>query len=201
MDILDSHIKTLDRDGVVIVNNAVSGELKYLQHRYSSGWSEILDNFSTLKWNKIKFNSDCQINTGFIGKDLYNGHLKAEYKSTGIIDMTNSRYDFTYNLEHVKIQSNYIKNIMKNTLKNEENSDVGGLPILKNIDYPNQSHRSNYNRNGKWHRDAYSLFDNETLDITLPPFYYTILVPLFTMQATNGRNTEFIPGSHRFNLA
>lgn len=205
MDILDSHIKTLDRDGVVIVNNALSsGELEYLQHRYSSGWSEILDNFSTLKWNKIKFNPDCQINMGFIGKDLYDGHHKAEYKSTGLIDMANSRYDFLYNLEDVKIQSNDVNYIMKNMLKNEYNSYLGGLPILNDIDYSNQSHKSNLplqNRNGKWHRDAYSLFDNETLDITLPPFYYTILLPLFNVQASSGRNTEFIPGSHRVNLA
>ena len=74
MDILDTHIKTLERDGVVIVNNALSpGELEYLHHRYSSGWREILDNFSRLKWTEIKFNPDCQINMGFIGKDLYDG--------------------------------------------------------------------------------------------------------------------------------
>ena len=218
MDILDSHIKTLERDGVVILENAISSEeLEYLHQQYSSGWREIIDNFSTLNWKQIKFNPDCQINMGFIGKDLYDGHHMAEYKSTGILDMSNSRYDFTYGLENVKIQSNDVNYIMKKMLKNEYNSYLGGLPILNNVDYPKQ------NRNGKWHRDAYSLFDNETLDMTLPPFYYTVLIPyypmrqswvipyypirqswvipLFTMQSTSGRNTEFIPGSHRINLA
>lgn len=216
MDILDSHIKTLERDGVVIVNNALSlEELEYIHHQYSSGWQDILDNFTTLNWKQIKFNPDCQINMGFIGKDLYDRHYMAEYKSTGILDMSNSRYDFLYGLEDVKIQSNDVNYIMKKMLKNEYNSYLGGLPILNNtlltntsvlgnIDYPNQSHKSNLpnqNRNGKWHRDAYSLFDNEALDMTLPPFYYTVLIPLFTMQTTSGRNTEFIPGSHRVNLA
>jgi len=205
MDILDSHIKILERDGVVILENALSlEELEYLKYQYSSGWQEILDNFSTLNWKQIKFNSDCQINMGFVGKDLYDGHHMAEYKSTGILDMSNSRYDFLYGLEDIKIQSNNVNYIMKKMLKNEYNSYLGGLPILNNVDNSIQSHKSNLpnqNRNGKWHRDAYSLFDNETLDITLPPFYYTILMPLFTMQATNGLNTEFIPGSHRVSLA
>ena len=85
--------------------------------------------------------------------------------------MSNSRYDFTYGLEDVKIQSSDVNYIIKKMLKNEYNSYLGGLPM---VDNPNQSHKSNLplqNRNGKWHRDAYSLFDNETLDLTLPPFY------------------------------
>lgn len=37
MDILDSHIKTLERDGVVILENALSSEeLEYIHHQYSS---------------------------------------------------------------------------------------------------------------------------------------------------------------------
>jgi len=205
MDILDTHIETLERDGVVILENALSSkELIYLHNRYSSGWREILDKFSTLKWTGIKFNPDCQINMGFIGKDLYDGHHMAEYKSTGILDMSNGRYDFTYGLEDVKIQSSDVNYIIKKMLKNEYNSYIGGLPILNNIDFSNKTHKSHLqhqNRNGKWHRDAYSLFDNETFDMALPPFYYTVLIPLFTMQTTRGRNTEFIPGSHRVNLA
>lgn len=195
MNILDTHIETLERDGVVIVENAISNsDLEYLCHQYSSGWDEILDNFSDLQWREIVFNPDCQINTGFIGKDLYDGHHIAEYKSTSILDMANNRYDFTYGLENTKIQSSDINYIMKKLLKNEYNSYLGGLPMLGDS-------KHHQNRTGKWHRDAYSLFDNETLDMTLPPFYYTILIPLFTMQVRHGRNTEFILGSHRVNLA
>lgn len=195
MNILDTHIETLDRNGIVIVENAISNsELEYLANQYSRGWNEILDNFSRLQWHEIYFNLDCQTNTGFIGKDLYDGHHIAEYKSTSILDMSNNRYDFTYGLENIKIQSRDINYIIHKMLKNEYNSYLGGLPMLDNS-------KSNHIRNGKWHRDAYSLFDNEIYDMSLPPFYYTILIPLFDMHSHSGRNTEFILGSHRINLA
>lgn len=207
LDVLDTHCRTLARDGVVIIENALSNsELEYLYQKYSSGWNEILDNFSNLQWREIHFNPDCQINTGFIGKDLYDRHHIAEYKSTSILDMSNNRFDFTYGLTDIKLQSTDVNYIMKKMLKNEYNYYLGGLPMLDNsIIHNNRSHiytnTSNNIRNGKWHRDAYSLFDNEALDMILPPFYYTILIPLFTMQTSSGRNTEFIPGSHCINLA
>ena len=165
---IDTYIKALERDGVIIVKNAISSsELEYLGNKYSSGWGEILDNLEILKWREIKFNPDCQITTGFVSKDLYDGHHIAEYKDTSILDMSRSRYDFTYGLEDIKIQSNKVNYIIEKMLKNEYNSYLGGLPMLM---------RTTQNSIGKWHRDAYSLFDNETLDITLPPFYYTVLM-------------------------
>jgi len=189
---LDTYISQLERNGVVIVENAIApNELEYLGNKYSSGWREILDNFSTLKWKDIKFNSDCQITTGFVGKDLYDGHRIAEYKDTSILDMSRNRYDFILGLEDVKITSSKVNYIMKTMLKTEYNSYLGGLPMLT---------KTTQDSIGKWHRDAYSLFDKETLDMTLPSFYYTVLIPLFPMQASQGRNTEFILGSHRINL-
>lgn len=44
-----------------------------------------------------------------------------------------------------------------------------------------------------------SLFDDEALDMTLPPFYLTVLAPLEDVQVGDS-TTEFICGSHRVNL-
>jgi hypothetical protein len=54
-------------------------------------------------------------------------------------------------------------------------------------------------RNGTWHRDAYSLFDDETLDLKLPTFYLTVLIPLVDVLPGDS-TTEFIVGSHKLNL-
>ena len=52
---------------------------------------------------------------------------------------------------------------------------------------------------GGWHRDPGSLFDDEKLDIEIPDFYMTMLVPLDTTGADNGA-TEFILGSHKMTV-
>jgi ectoine hydroxylase-related dioxygenase (phytanoyl-CoA dioxygenase family) len=67
----------------------------------------------------------------------------------------------------------------------------GGLPVLpKASNILEEQH-------GFWHRDAYSLFNDELLDISLPPFYYTVLIPLQTLDENTGGCTEFILGSHK----
>jgi hypothetical protein len=52
---------------------------------------------------------------------------------------------------------------------------------------------------GGWHRDPGSLFDDEKLDLAIPEFYVTMLVPLGTTGADNGA-TEFILGSHKMTV-
>ena len=49
---------------------------------------------------------------------------------------------------------------------------------------------------GPWHRDTYLLFDDETIDIRLPPYYFTVLIPLVAVDDQNGA-TEFLKGSHK----
>lgn len=49
---------------------------------------------------------------------------------------------------------------------------------------------------GKWHRDTYDLFHDEMLNLSLPPCYLTVLVPLVPMSKKNGA-TEIVPGSHK----
>lgn len=52
---------------------------------------------------------------------------------------------------------------------------------------------------GGWHRDPGSLFDDEKLDLEIPDFYMTMLVPLDVTGADNGA-TEFILGSHKMTV-
>jgi hypothetical protein len=74
--------------------------------------------------------------------------------------------------------------IANKLLKSDYISYAGSLPSI-----PNSKH-------GSWHRDVYSLFDDEVLETTLPIFYVTVLIPLVDLDATNGA-TEFIAGSHK----
>lgn len=52
------------------------------------------------------------------------------------------------------------------------------------------------------HRDIYSIYNNskgndiDELDVRLPPYYFTVLIPLVQLTEENGP-TEFIKGSHR----
>jgi ectoine hydroxylase-related dioxygenase (phytanoyl-CoA dioxygenase family) len=53
-----------------------------------------------------------------------------------------------------------------------------------------------------WHRDVYSLLNTtegvnlDALDLSLPPYYFTVLIPLVEMTKEYGP-TEFIKGSHK----
>jgi len=54
---------------------------------------------------------------------------------------------------------------------------------------------------GRWHRDQYSLFEDENLDLTLPCFYLTLIVPLVDLSdPVQGGGTEFVVGSHKMNF-
>ena len=47
---------------------------------------------------------------------------------------------------------------------------------------------------GDWHRDVYKLFSEE-IDLKLPPYYYTLIIPLRDVSKVSG-STELIPRSH-----
>jgi len=53
---------------------------------------------------------------------------------------------------------------------------------------------------GKWHRDVgVGLFHNLDLEMTLPDYYMTVIMPLFNSSVTLQTGTEVIIGSHRTN--
>lgn len=112
--------------------------------------------------------------------------------------MGNERYDFTYGFENIYLQSETVNIVIQKMLHCEYNSYIGALPILERNSHKDPI-KTTINLQGVWHRDAYSLFDDETIDLGIKPFYYTVLIPLDDMNS-NGRTTEFILSSHRVNL-
>ena len=199
----------LDTNGLAVLRNVFSQkEIEIFRNIYFTSWNEIKNNYP-LEWKTIKYKSSCNKYDNFVGTDLYAGKYYGTYKDTIILDMGKNRFDFTYNLDNLKEKialPETITNLLQNKLCCEYEYYYGGLPIETisssyNID-------SNFidccsvelDRNGYWHRDAYSLFNNEELDLSLPPFYYTILIPLNNIDAHSG-GTEFILGSHKTNLS
>jgi len=83
-----------------------------------------------------------------------------------------------------------VYDILQTELKFGYSGYVGALPVLAG---------AGMSSDGYWHRDAYSLYEDEDFDIKLPPFYYTMLVPLDDLEDGQGV-TEFCLGSHKFNF-
>lgn len=209
MDISTSKNK-LDSNGLILIPNAIDlQELARLHEMYDASWSEIKPKLAMLDWKRMRFNSGVQSQTGFFGKNIYDGKLVASYpsscgndnsdycgcKSSQIINMGNGRYDFVHGFSGLQLDSEPVNVIMKAMLCGEYESYMGALPMLE-ADNAGASESSN----GIWHRDAYSLFDDESIDLVLKPFYYTVLIPLDDVHESSGRTTEFILGSHKVNL-
>jgi hypothetical protein len=199
----------LEQNGVVYLENVFKkDQIDIMQDIYNQSWNEIKSQFPTT-WLTRKYKPNCAKYDNFIGSDLYNNKKIAYYKNTIILDMQKNRYDFTYNLDLLKDMiylPQIINNIMQQLLICEYDYYYGGLPI-ENIQEETYNPKQNNtqdntqdNVNGFWHRDAYSLFNKEHSDLELPPFYYTILIPLQYTDANNG-GTEFILASHKINLS
>lgn len=205
---MNRYIEILERDGLVCLENVITlNEIEEWKNSYISAWKEIKSNWNNLIWKSITYKKehlyyvenkeDYEVhNLDFISIDLYDGKKYAIYKNTSIIDMGNGRYDFIYGFNNINpLLNNKLNTIIKSQLKFNYHCIVGGLPVENyNINIENI--------NGKWHRDAYSLYKNEKIDLILPPMYFTILIPLedIDIEHKNSIKTEFIIGSHKLNL-
>ena len=200
----------LEKNGVVKLPNVFSlDDIDIFRNTYFSAWNEIKK--YPLEWNTIIYKNNCSKYDNFIGTDLYSNKKYSFYKDTIILDMGKNRYDFTYNLDNLKkliVLPQCITNILQQTLQCEYDYYYGGLPMepISNNTRVNDNGNDNgincggLDMNGFWHRDAYSLFNDETLDLSLPSFYYTMLIPLDNIDEYSG-GTEFILGSHKTNLS
>jgi hypothetical protein len=92
--------------------------------------------------------------------------------------------------EFVQSSSGALKSIIEESLGGKYGDSIkwriGALP--------SEAHEEGKNGDGKWHRDTISLF-SEAIDITLPPHYITVIVPLDPVKREDGP-TEFLLGSH-----
>jgi ectoine hydroxylase-related dioxygenase (phytanoyl-CoA dioxygenase family) len=110
------------------------------------------------------------------------------FRGSTVIFLEKGRYDLELDFGIFRsrrlLHNRRIINITNKLLKSDYISYAGSLPSIPN------------SKDGSWHRDVYSLFDDEELETTLPVFYITVLIPLVDIDASNGA-TEFIVGSHR----
>jgi hypothetical protein len=163
-------INQLQRDGIVIIPDVYSLEMiSDLRNEYKKLWNTLSQNLPKLK------------------KDSKGTYW---FEDTEILDLAKGRFDFYWGMDkgifacEKFLEPNPIKQLMKMELKSDYSHYAGALPSIGK------------SQNGKWHRDVYSLFNDEKLEISLPPFYFTILVPLVEITTENGP-TEFIIGSHK----
>lgn len=182
-------LSTLNTTGIVVLNNCICAEeLTRLTTIYTNSLETIKLDKHNLQWKQIQLKNPNNP-LKYIGQSLYQDNFIADFQDTQIVNMNNSRYDFSYNLENILLNAPLVMDVVKNVLKYDYNYYCGGLPVL-----------GNFNKDGNWHRDAYSLFDNENIDLVLEPFYLTALIPLHDI-LENDITTEFILGSHKLHLA
>lgn len=181
-------------NGVVKIESVYSEmDITNLKKLYNESWNNVKKVWPD-RWYYRKYLDMNNKYDNFMGTDLYNGRKIAYLDDTMILDMGNNRFDFTYQLETLNQTPlpDIISNLLDTLLGPDYHYYWGGLPVE-----PQTGIDHDYKNDGKWHRDAYSLFNNEKLDLELPPFYYTILIPLDDYLG----GTEFISGSHKINLS
>lgn len=192
----------LMRDGFVILENVYTPQdLAAFREQFKAGWSPLKETIDShgLEWKRRNFND--QLKTFHLGRALYEGKLVSTFEDTPVIDMGHGRYDFTHGLDQPPLSSPtllspaIVGKLMHRALRFGYAGYVGGLPV----DPAQGDEKTHAVAAGYWHRDAYSFFEDEVFDLQVPPFYFTMLVPLDDISASDGP-TEFVVGSHRFNF-
>lgn len=191
---VDALEKRLREDGVVVIENVYSAEqIKCAAAQNEQIFAKFLedDRQGKVKWikNKVlhkvpKFN---------LCRALYDDVVMAPTwdDDNFAIMLNNGRYDLSGALFDKGILSSVefrypqpVRELVERMLKCDWQDMVGSLPSTAASDI------------GRWHRDMGSLFEDETIDVSLPSIYLTMLIPLVELTAENGA-TELKLGSHR----
>lgn len=192
---LEDYAKKLDTDGVVVIPQVFSHvQLQQFESAANEKFHEVKRIVSVSQsitkeyitaYDKIYYNKKSYY-------DLPDG--------TSIIEIAKGRYDFRLNTAEGVFATNEFLNptpvqqLIKMKLKSHYSCIVGAVPAVPLSD------------NGPWHRDIYPLFDDgdgnngcydDSIETKImPPFYYTLLIPLENITLFNG-STEFILSSHK----
>lgn len=84
--------------------------------------------------------------------------------------------------------------ILKSIVENSLDGKYGDSIKWRIGALPSEADEEGKHGDGIWHRDTIKLF-SEAIDITLPPHYLTVIVPLMPVKREDGP-TEFLLGSH-----
>lgn len=181
-------------------------QVERLTLHFNNSWARVKANWEKLQWRRRLYREKSNP-TFCVGRVLYERLRAAEFGGVSVWDMGNARYDISEDGElqgedngrlGVGVEGTALaKEICEVPLVAEMLKEVlGGCGITAHMGgLPVESSVASY---GKWHRDQCSLFEDEHLDISLPTFYLTMLVPLIDLSDPNeGNGTEFVLGSHK----
>eukprot|EP01050_Picozoa_sp_SAG11_P002084 SAG11_NODE_101_length_16738_cov_8.254703_9_plen_187_part_00 len=161
------------------------------------GWQPLRADIPSLDWQTMRFKRQFLSSKSFAtGKVLYEGkQMAAVGDGTEIIDMGRGRYDVYGRLLDrvrgaVRDPPPLLAAIAEVLLQYgfSARGTLGALPTL----IPERGSQDS-DEGGIWHRDAYSMWDQETLDLQLPWFYMTCILPLHDLAPGEG-GTEFVLG-------
>lgn len=193
MDGIDEFVRQLREDGVVVLEDVYTEtQFAEIVSQYQDLYREFQNALPKLEWMVNKFHRT-DTPTYKLDKRLYDKVPMASWGEDGsAIHLGQGRYDFSSKARFGQgalgsVWFRYpgpVRQLVERVLGGDWKDFVGALP----------SHAQS--ATGGWHRDIYSLFESEEIDIGLPPFYLTMLIPLVELTPENGA-TEFIRGSHR----
>jgi Phytanoyl-CoA dioxygenase (PhyH) len=165
-------------------------------------WSPIdtaILNQISVHWKRRIYRESSSCPSFFLGRALYQNQRVATYHGADLLDMGNGRYDFECGalndadiVTRATVSNGIVNEIVARELGHRGmTARVGGLPT-----------KNSQGTHGRWHRDQYSLFEDESIDIVLPTFYLTLIVPLVDLsESALGGGTEFVHGSHKMNFS
>lgn len=174
------------------------------QRDFQEGWRPLQADIPSLQWETMRFKKPFLASKSFAtGKVLYEGKRVADVgDGTEIIDMGRGRYDVYGRLldpvRDVVREPPPLLAAIAEVLLQYGFSALGTLGALPTL-LPERGSQDG-DRGGIWHRDAYSMWDQEAVDLQLPWFYMTCILPLHDLAPGEG-GTEFVLGSHRMNLS
>jgi len=183
---IDGYWEALGRDGVIVIDDVYSNEtidavneaqmvvFKYINQLIDQG---------KIEENKLVWLAEND-NLNYLSKSTYT------YEDLKNINLGNGRYDYLWGLNKgiFDLAEFYfptpVKEWVTRGLEIGFYKQTGTLPVLPG------------SKEGDWHRDIVPLFSDNNLNLSLPPCYYTVLIPLMDLSEENG-TTQFIIGSHK----
>jgi len=187
---LASYEAALRRNGVVVLTKVFSADLlDQLTQEFDKNWKEVQDSIETQGLSK---SSGVYLNSS-IPKSYGNQPSWTLQDGTLVLDLAKGRLDFTHGMDRGLFTNPKFFNhplimcLIWRLLKCDWTHYNGALPSFSSEESGSAA--------GPWHRDTYSLFEDDQQDLSLPPFYMTLIVPLQDVTSDLGP-TEFVVGSH-----
>jgi len=196
----------LARDGVVHVKGLFRAEeIAAFGRAYDTCWSEAKTRLAAPGPWRRRLYARMDPRTAPYTKALYHGVPykvlnRADEPASEAIRMGPGRYDFTQGMAATCLESDAClrPDFARRVLwPPTDGGQAGAPPESEWVSYAGGLPTEGANPAGKWHRDVYSLWEEAPIsDGALPPFYYTMIVPLTQIRAEDGP-TQFKLGTHR----